>query len=74
MDCDNEELQATKKLKKEKNKCEYCEKEKKMEERKNDCIYITIYGKFLRLQGKLFTIPFGRAIAINYCPMCGRRL
>lgn len=54
--------------------CRYCEKEKKIEEEENDNIYFTIYGRFLRVQGKLFTIPLGRAIKINYCPMCGRRL
>ena len=54
--------------------CKYCEKEKKIEEEENDNIYFTIYGRFLRVQGKVFTIPLGRTIKINYCPMCGRRL
>lgn len=54
--------------------CKYCEKEKKLEEKKDDNIYFTIYGRFLRVQGKLFTIPLGRAIKINYCPMCGRKV
>lgn len=63
----------------EKRRMEYLEvgntkKANKIEEEENDNIYFTIYGRFLRVQGKLFTIPLGRAIKINYCPMCGRRL
>ena len=54
--------------------CKYCEKGKKLEERKDDNIYITIYGRFLRVQGKLFTIPLGRIVKINYCPQCGKKL
>lgn len=51
-------------------RCEYCEKEKRIEENENDNIYCTIYGSFLRIQGKLFSMFFGRVIKINYCPMC----
>ena len=56
------------------NKCEYCSKEKRIEETENDNIYFSIYGRFLRVIGKVFTINFGRVVKINYCPMCGRKL
>lgn len=54
--------------------CKYCEEEKHIEERENDNIYFEIYGKHLRVIGKVLNIPLGRDIIINYCPMCGRRL
>ena len=54
--------------------CEYCYKEKKIEERRTDNIYFEIYGKHLRLFGKVIGISFGRDVLINYCPMCGRKL
>lgn len=54
--------------------CRYCEKEKKLEECKDDNIFFSIYGRFLRVQGKVLSIPLGRTIKINYCPMCGRKL
>lgn len=54
--------------------CQYCEEEKKLEERKDDNIYFTIYGSFLRVQGRVLSIPLGRVVPINYCPKCGRRL
>lgn len=54
--------------------CKYCEKGKKIEKEENDNIYFTIYGRFLRVQGRVLSIPLGRAIPVNYCPMCGRRL
>ena len=54
--------------------CKYCKDEKKIEERKDDNIYFTIYGRFLRVQGRVLSIPLGRAIKINFCPMCGRKL
>ena len=54
--------------------CKYCEEEKKLEERENDNIYFTIYGRFLRVQGRVLSIPLGRAIKISFCPMCGRKL
>ena len=50
--------------------CEYCEKEKHIEENKNDNIFFYIYGKHLRLMGKIFNFNFGRDVLINYCPMC----
>lgn len=54
--------------------CKYCEKGKKIEKEENDNIYFTIYGRFLRVQGRVLSIPLGRAIPVNYCQMCGRRL
>ncbi len=54
--------------------CRYCEKEKKIEEHKNDNIFFTVYGRFLRVQGKVLSITLGRVVPINYCPMCGRKL
>ena len=54
--------------------CKYCEEERKLEERENDNIYFTIYGRFLRVQGRVLSIPLGRSAKINYCPMCGRKL
>ena len=54
--------------------CKYCEKGKRIEETKNDNIYFEIYGKHLRVIGRVLSIPFGRDIIIEYCPMCGRRL
>lgn len=54
--------------------CKYCEKEKKIQEKRTDNIYLEIYGKHLRLFGKLFTMYFGRDVIINYCPMCGKKL
>lgn len=50
--------------------CEYCEKGKKIEEVGNDNIYFEIYGKHLRVIGKVLNIPIGRDIIIEYCPMC----
>ena len=54
--------------------CKYCEEEKKIEEWEDDNIFFTIYGRFLRVQGKVLSIPLGRTIKINYCPNCRRRL
>ena len=54
--------------------CKYCEEEKKIEEREDDNIFFTIYGRFLRVQGKVLSIPLGRTIKINYCLNCRRRL
>ena len=54
--------------------CEYCEKGKRIEERKDDKIYIKIYGKHLQVIGKIFSIPIGRDVIINFCPMCGKKL
>ena len=54
--------------------CRYCEEEKKLEERKDDNIFFTIYGRFLRVHGRVFSIPLGRVVPITYCPMCGRKL
>lgn len=55
--------------------CEYCDdKLKHIEELNSDIIYLEIYGKHLRLNGKLMGLRFGRDFMINYCPMCGRRL
>ena len=54
--------------------CEYCNKGKHIKENIEDKIYLNIYGKHLRLIGKIFNIDFGRDILINYCPMCGRKL
>ena len=50
--------------------CRYCEKGKKIEEVENDNIYFEIYGKHLRVIGKVLNIPIGRDIIIEYCPMC----
>ena len=55
-------------------KCEYCNSKKIIEEMPADNIYCDIYGRFLRIQGKIFGTYFGRVIKINYCPMCGRKL
>ena len=54
--------------------CKYSEKEKHIEEIENDNIYFEIYGKHLRVIGKVLNIPFGRDVIINYCLMCGRKL
>ena len=51
-----------------------CEKGKKIEEVENDNIYFTIFGRFLRVHGRVLSIPLGRTVPIEYCPMCGRRL
>lgn len=60
---------------KEENKlCNYCEKEKRIEEYKGDNVHFEIYGKHLRVIGKMFSFNFGRDFLINYCPMCGRKL
>ena len=50
--------------------CKYCEKGKKVEEVGNDNIYFTIFGRFLRVHGRVLSIPLGRTVPINYCPMC----
>lgn len=54
--------------------CKYCEKGKYIEERAGDNIFLEIYGKYLRVIGKVLGIPLGRDVIIEYCPMCGRRL
>ena len=56
--------------------CEYCEKGRIIEERENDNIHLSIYGKHLKILGKvpMMHINFGRVIIINYCPICGRKL
>lgn len=54
--------------------CEFCEKGKKIEKVENDNIYFHIYGKHLRVTGRVLSIPLGRDVIIEYCPMCGRRL
>ena len=50
--------------------CEFCEKGKKIEEVENDNIYFHIYGKHLRVTGRVLSIPLGRDVIIEYCPMC----
>ncbi len=50
--------------------CNYCEKGKYIEERAGDNIFIEIYGKHLRVIGRVLNIPLGRDVIINYCPMC----
>ena len=50
--------------------CKYCEKGKRIEELENDNIYFRIYGKHLRVIGKVLNIPLGRDVIIDYCPMC----
>ena len=50
--------------------CRYCEKGKKIEEVENDNIYFTIFGRFLRVHGRVLSIPLGRTVPIEYCPMC----
>ena len=54
--------------------CEYCEKEKHIEKREKDNIYFKIWGKHLQVIGKVYNIPLGRDVIINFCPMCGRKL
>ena len=54
--------------------CKFCEKGKKIEEVENDNIYFEIYGKHLRVIGKVLNIPIGRDIIIEYCQCVGRRL
>ena len=54
--------------------CKYCEKGKYIKERAGDNIFFEIYGKHLRVIGRVLNIPLGRDIIIEYCPMCGRRL
>ncbi len=50
--------------------CKYCEKGKKIEEVENDNIYFHIYGKHLRVTGRILNIPLGRDVIIEYYPMC----
>ena len=50
--------------------CKYCEKGKYIEERAGDNIFLEIYGKHLRVIGRVLGIPLGRDIIIEYCPMC----
>lgn len=50
--------------------CKYCEKGKYIEERAGDNIFLEIYGKYLRVIGKVLGIPLGRDVIIEYCPMC----
>lgn len=52
--------------------CEYCNREKRIEECENDNVYLSIYGKILKILGKvpMMNINFGRIVIINYCPMC----
>ena len=56
--------------------CGYCEEEKKIEENENDNIHLSIYGKHLKILGKIpmMHINFGRDVIIEFCPMCGRKL
>ena len=54
--------------------CKYCEKGKYIVERAGDNIFLEIYGKHLRVIGRVLNIPLGRDILIEYCPVCGRRL
>lgn len=54
--------------------CEFCEKGKKIQENDNDNIFFNIWGRHLQVQGKLFTMSFGRDVLISYCPICGRKL
>lgn len=54
--------------------CEYCEKEKHIEERKEDNIYFKVWGKHLQVIGKVLSIPLGRDVIINYCPMCRKKV
>lgn len=54
--------------------CEYCKKEKKIEEYTGDNVYYQIYGKHLRVIGKMFSFHFGRDVLINYCPMCRQKV
>ena len=50
--------------------CKYCEKGKYIEERAGDNIFLEIYGKHLRVIGRVLGIPLGRDIIIEYCQMC----
>lgn len=61
-------MEATKFLKD--TSCKYCQEGKHIEELNTDNIYLEIYGKHLRLNGKVMGIRFGRDFMINYCPMC----
>ena len=55
--------------------CKYCKNEPEIiEENENDRIQLKIWYKHLYIRGILFSIPFGRDIIINFCPMCGRKL
>lgn len=54
--------------------CRYCEKGKRIKKTKNDNIYFEIYGKHLRVIGRVLSVHFGRDVLIEYCPKCGRRL
>lgn len=54
--------------------CEYCEKGKRIEEVENDNIYFTIFGRILRVHGRVLSIPLGRTVQINYCPMCRKEV
>ena len=54
--------------------CKYCRNEEIIEENENDRIYIQIWHKHLYIRGNLFTVPFGRDILINYCPMCRKKV
>ena len=54
--------------------CKYCEKGKYIEERAGDNIFLEIYGKHLRVIGRVLGIPLGRDIIIEYCPMCRKKV
>lgn len=70
MDCDNQELEATKKMREK--KCKYCDlvsgDEKDIGELKNDELVIERHNNTYLLNG------FADEVEINYCPMCGRKL
>lgn len=54
--------------------CKYCKNEPEIiEENENDRIYLEIWYKHLYIRGNLFSIPFGRDIIINFCPMCRKK-
>lgn len=44
--------------------CKYCEKGKRIKKTKNDNIYFEIYGKHLRVIGRLLSVHFGRDVLI----------
>lgn len=79
MDCDNEEVQATKR-KRTKNDCEYCKGKLILK----SCNFggsakIQILGNTLDIYGNekkfnIFKSIYRPRFEINYCPMCGRKL
>jgi hypothetical protein len=68
MDCDEEELKATKNREK---KCEYCgKKEENIQELYDKKCFSEIFHNFFRVNLQIYGSSVQRVFRINYCPMC----